>query len=825
MDTPVLTSVRVRVLGGFELRGEGGGDLTPTNKKLRALVAVLALARGAGWPRERLTSLLWGDRDEEQARGSLRQALAELRRLLGDGAVRADRATVALDPAALCVDAVEFTELVAAGAWERAAVLYRGDLLDGVVLPDDGFADWLLIERTRLHDLAVGALARLLETQSGAAAVATAERLLRLDCACETAHRALMRIEAARGNRARALRQYQLCRDLLWRELSVKPEPETDQLFNEIRSTSTFARAATLRRAPETAPEPAAQPSGPAIDRPRLRRVLWRHRTAAFGLLIAFAGAGLLASWQPWDRPSEVRRADALPDKPSIAVLPFENMSDDPLQAYFADGIAQDLMTDLSRISGLFVIARNSTFAYRGKAVDIRDVARDLAVRYVIEGSVRRAGDLIRINVELIDAESGRQTWAERYDGNASEIFALQDRVTAAVASALALQLTAPERRELLQHDTAELAAYDAFLRGWDLYQRATPDSFALAIPYFEQAVAADPAYGRAYAALAMIYFQSYDQRWAGILHMSANDAYRQARDYLKIAQRYPTSTSHQVAGNVSRDHGWYDDALQEFDAAIALEPSDSRSYAYAAYSLIWADRPLEAQARIETAMRLDPHYPPLFIFYQGLAQFGQGRLQEAAATLERAARLTPDDVQPALFLAAVYGKSGRRPDAQRAIGIVNAIRIRQGGIPLTLDELCYGYKSTPSANADRLIEGLRLAGLPKWFESGPFDAQQLDAHEVDGLIFGHRVHGRSLGSGEEHALSVSADGTAIMSGGWGAGSGTARLDGNRLCFDWTTGDANCAVIYRNIDGGKARENEYIWFSHRSGAFPFSPAD
>jgi adenylate cyclase len=673
----------------------------------------------------------------------------------------------------------------------------------------------------------VRALVHLLETQSGEAALATAQRLLELDPTREDTHRALMRLYVLHGDRAQALRQYQLCRDLLWRGLSVKPEPETERLFQEIKSSTSAAFAAPrswpILATPEALPDSETPAPSPAIDRRPARAS--RRWAVALALLAAIGGAGIAAAWQPWDRPSGARVADAVADKPSVAVLPFENMSDDPRQSYFADGIAEDLMTNLSRVSGLFVIARNSTFAYRGTSVDVRNVARDLGVRYVIEGSVRRAADQIRINVQLIDAESGGQTWAERYDGSVSDIFALQDRVTTAVANALALQLTAGEQRDLMRHETTVPAAYEAFLHGWQLYQRATPDSFAMAIPNFEQAIEADPAYGRAYAVLAMIYFQGYEQGWAGSLHMSAADAYRQARGYLKIAEKYPTSTSHQVAGNFSRDHGWYDDALKEFEAAIALEPSDSQSYAYAAYTLIWADRPIEAEAEINLAMRLDPHYPPLYTFYLGLAQFWQGRLEDAAATLEEAVRLSPDNPSPALALAATYGKAHRLAEARRAINAVDAIRIKQGGIPVTMDELYYRVKGSVFPQRDRLIEGLRLAAVPKWFESGPFDAQQLTAEEIDSLIFGHRIHGRSLSSGQEHGASVFADGTAIMFGDWGAGSGIARLDGDHLCFDWTTGDANCGVFYRNIGGTKAKENEYIFFSHRSGGFPFSVAE
>jgi TolB-like protein/Flp pilus assembly protein TadD len=670
----------------------------------------------------------------------------------------------------------------------------------------------------------VHVLSNLLAGQSGDAAMDTAQRLLRLEPTSEEAHRALMRLYLSQGNRAQALRQYQLCRDLLWRELSVKPEPETERLFQELKSAgSTVAAVPRADVADAAATPPPAPASGERSRRPSR---LW----AAAGALVAVIGAaGAVAGWHPWDRPSDTLGVGAISEKPSVAVLPFENLSDDPRQVYFADGVAQDLMTDLSRIPSLFVIARNSTFAYRGTAVDVRTVGRDLGVRYVVEGSVRRAGDQIRINVQVVDAESGRQTWAQRYDGAASDVFALQDRATAAVADALMLQLTAAEQRDLLQHETTVPAAYDAFLHGWELYQRATPDNLVMSIPHFEEAIAADPAYGRAYAALAMIYFQAYDQHWAGILRISANDAYRQALRYLKLAQGYPTSTAHQVAGNVARDHGWYDDALKEFEAAILLEPSDPHSYAYAAYTLIWANRPAEAEAQIRTAMRLDPRYPPLFSFYLGLAQFEQDRLDEAAATLENAARLSPDDPEPALYLAAVYGKRAMVPQSRRALQAANAIRIRHGGIPFTLNEIFWHEKfhfgPTAAPPIALLCDGLRLAGAPRWFESGGFEAQQLTAPEIDALVFGHRIHGRTLGSGEEHGASVFADGTAIMFGDWGAGSGLARLDGNSLCFDWTTGDSNCGVFYRNLGGTKAKENEYIWFARRSGAYPFSQAE
>ena len=309
MDTLSPLPVCVRVLGGFELIGASGDSLTLSGKKLRALVALLALPPALGWSRERLTAVLWGDREEELARGSLRQALAELRRLLGDGALVTDRDTVAFDPAAVTVDAAEFCALCAASQWDRAAPLYRGDLMTGVSLPNGAFADWLLVEQTRLHDLAVRALSQVLDRQSGEQAIATARRLLALDPDREDVHRALMRLHAAAGDRSQALRQYQLCRDHLQRDLGVKPEAETERLFQEIRQSAGRAIA------------PGATPPAPAAGAPALPvagRKGWRrtHQVAAATGAIAVA----LAVWL-LAAPTSREPVDGSPA--SVLVLPF----------------------------------------------------------------------------------------------------------------------------------------------------------------------------------------------------------------------------------------------------------------------------------------------------------------------------------------------------------------------------------------------------------------------------------------------------------------------------------------------------------------------
>ncbi|MCI0684685.1 MAG: tetratricopeptide repeat protein [Gemmataceae bacterium] len=547
----------------------------------------------------------------------------------------------------------------------------------------------------------------------------------------------------------------------------------------------------------------------------------------AAAALLVLAAAGVAAWLRPWEPAPESATVEGdtlpLPDKPSVAVLPFANLSDDPQQGYFGDGLAEDLMTDLSRLSGLFVIARHSAFAYRGQEIDVRRVGRELGVLYIVEGSVRRTGDQVRINVQLVDASTGGHVWAEKYDGSMADIFALQDRVTKSVVDALALKLTPGEQQALGGNsETAVPQAYDEFLRGWEHYQRTTPADFVKAIPHFEQAISIDPAYARAHAALAMVYFRAYDQGWSGSLGITADAAFRKTRDYLELTRAHPTSTSHQVLANISRSRGWYADAAKEFQAAIALDPNDSWSYAYLAYSLLYAGKAAEAETQIETALRLDPHFPPLFVFYRGLAQFQQNRMEEAAHTLKEAVRLNPDDIWPYAFLAASYGHLGREKEGGDAIAALNSARVRQGGAPFVMVELKSDFPGFKPPPESLLVRGLLRLGVPYNFDSPTFDSLRLTAREVEALFFGHRLHGRTMRTGLEHGVSVSADGTATRFGDWEASpgsSGTARLEGDRLCFVLTT-TTYCGSVFRNAGGTKAKENEYLWFD--GWAYTFS---
>jgi len=471
---------------------------------------------------------------------------------------------------------------------------------------------------------------------------------------------------------------------------------------------------------------------------------IWRNIALAIAVILVVAGAVVIwnnymsQSRPPVEAASVERMAFPLPDKPSIAVLPFVNMSEDAKQEYFSDGITEDLITDLSKISGLFVIARNSSFVYKGRSVKVREVAEELGVRYVLEGSVRRAGDQVRINAQLIDATTGGHLWAERYDGSLADVFALQDRVTRQIVSALAVNLTARERTLHARSETRVPEAYDAFLRGWAYYRLNTPEDYAEAVPYFEQAITLDPNYGRAYAALAAIHWTSMAKNdtskeilWAERLGMTPRALRLQADRYMQKALEDPVPLTHQVASSVRSFQGRHEEAIAEAERAIELDANDPIGYEALATALIYAGRPAEGAEAIRRAMRLDPHYPSEYLDWLGLAQFGEGKFEETVESFRAAIQRNPDDDTALLFLVASYGHLGRTEDAKSTKSALNDLRAKREkhleeadvkvieigidarlGGPYTLKDVdLWPFKER--ADRERLRLGLAKAGVP----------------------------------------------------------------------------------------------------------------
>ena len=349
--------------------------------------------------------------------------------------------------------------------------------------------------------------------------------------------------------------------------------------------------------------------------------------------------------------PADGASALPLPDKPSIAVLPFTNMSGDPEQDYFSDGMTEDLITDLSKISGLFVIARHSVFTYKSQAVKIEQVGRELGVRYVLEGSTRQADNRVRVNAQLVDATTGGHLWAERYDQELKELFALQDAITQQIVGALRVEVREAEQARVRRISTDNLTAYNAWLRGLEYHWRFTKEGNAQARQLFERAIELDPQYADAYASLGWTYFLEWV--WWDHDPLLLERAGELAHHALALDDSLPEA--HRLLGRVYLFQKQPEQAIAEGERALALDPNDADAYSGLAEILNFAGRPEEAIGSAQQAMRLNPQYPAFYPFGLGVAYYLTGQYAEAIAALQDALRRNPNFLSASSYLAVSY--------------------------------------------------------------------------------------------------------------------------------------------------------------------------
>jgi len=558
------------------------------------------------------------------------------------------------------------------------------------------------------------------------------------------------------------------------------------------------------------------------ISPPQERKVSWFSKYR-WVMVVVVIGVVVGAIWRIYLSPAPVTVASIdrmkypLPDRPSIAVLPFINLSKDSDQESFSDGITEDLITDLSKISGLLVIASNSTFTYKGKRVKVKQVAEELGVRYVLEGSVRRAGDEIRINAQLVDAMTGNHLWAERYDGTMGRIFALQDQINQKIVNALAVKLTGQEREQLGQKGTENIAAHDEFLKGWGHYFRLTPDDFAKANSSFRRAIELDPNYDRAYAALALLHWTA-TQHPALLVRLGMNwqEARLRPREFLQKAMKRPTSIAYNVSSQMHLYLRQHEQAISEIEKALSLDPNDSACHQTMAFILNMTGRPKEAMDFIEKGMRMDPHNPSRYLWLLGLAHFNKGEFAEAAKSLEKALRLNPENWGINTQLAAFYGLLGRKQEGREALEIV-----RKGfGNLIDLPYHMHYYPFTDQRFADRYAEGLLKAGQPPGKMSGrylyfpAFKENQLTGEEIKRLMFGSKITGID-NRGQQWWREHKKNGEFTWRGGGPIPSdtGKSRIDGDLLCFQFQKrnwGIENCSTVFRNPRGTYESKDEYV---------------
>jgi len=445
------------------------------------------------------------------------------------------------------------------------------------------------------------------------------------------------------------------------------------------------------------------EPRPSVTSSPRTRRV--GHRAviavAAVAIVAALVGVG---GWL-WRGLGPAPSAGLpLPDKPSVAVLPFANLSQDPAQEYFSDGVTEAVITGLSKMSGLFVIARNSVFTYKGRPTNIRDVGRDLGVRYVLEGGVQRAGDRVRITAQLVDARSGYHIWAERYDREVRDIFAVQDEVTQHIVRALAVKVTDAERGRFGRTPTAVLEAYDLALRGDEERKRTTRESNAEARRLFTAALELDPKYAGAHAGLGWAVLQSWQFVWTtdrAVLDRARALAER------AIALDDTLADAHRLLAQVdlwSKDH---DRAIAQAERAIALTPNDADNYETLAEILGWSGNPEDSIRRIRQAMRLNPRYPFFYLWTLGHGYYLAGQRQQALDTLNTIVEQNPNFVPAHAYRAIVLSELGRSDEARHAWDAAGHI---SPGASMTNLRDRLPYKR--AADLDRVLAAVRRVGM-----------------------------------------------------------------------------------------------------------------
>jgi len=440
-------------------------------------------------------------------------------------------------------------------------------------------------------------------------------------------------------------------------------------------------------------PAPPVWPRSIPIPAPARRRLL-------LSALAVSVIAGLFAGWLIVNRPvSHTQHA------PSIVVLPFTNMSGDPKFEYFSDGMTEDIITDLSKLSGLMVVARNSAFAYKDQPLSLKTVADELGVRYVLEGSVRRSGDDLRVNVKLIDATTGSHLWAERYNRRMKDIFSVQDDVRGNIIKALALSLTDDEKRTVAQRYTQSVKAYDLLLQGQSFYARSSSEDNARARDLYSQAIRLDPNFARAHAAVALTYAEESRYGWSASATASMQQAVAFARKAAALDGSIPQT--HWALGYVYVLDHQYDEAVAAAERAIALDPNNADAYTTLAFGRVYQGRAKEAVPLVQKAMQLNPRYPTQYLSILGRAYYHIGQHTQAVETLRKAQEMNPERISPLLYLILSYVAMGNLDDASW-----EAEQLRMHNPGFSLANVEHALPIADPRELARIKDDLRRAGL-----------------------------------------------------------------------------------------------------------------
>ena len=659
----------VFLFGGIAINAPDGETVTLPTRKTAQVLAMLALLGEKGMTRETLAEWIWPDRSDGQAKSSLRQALTAIRKvlpqILDNYALEADQISIKLIGPSALVDVRHFDDLVnssAPGDWMRAAALYAGDLLDGVQLapaPDNLVASRREQYRNRALTL-VEALSASADCDP-AVCEALANRLLVADPAAEAAHRAIIRLRLAEGQPNAARRQLERCVEALADEFGVAPEDKTTEL---LAATST-------KRA-------AAGGGDPAISR-------------------------LAGSAEVSPEPNALRAI------PSVVVMPFDDLGSQQGD-FFADGVVEEITSALSRIKDFFVIARQSAYTYKGRFVDVREVGRDLGVRYAVEGTVRRGGERVRITVQLIETETGTQLWSDRYEDNTTDIFDLQDRIASHVAGAINPSIRASEIELSKRMRPENLQAYDFVLRAFPHFWAHRKEDNQIALDLFDEALKRDPDYGVALAFKAWCHAQHACYLWAdepgqdrakaiSVADQAAQHVHDNATALVAIGAAYSiTSTD-------------YDLAKSFIDRCLALDPNNAWGWMRAGWLEVLFNRSDTAYPCFERARALSPLDPFTFniLFGMSVTHQQRGDLKTAIELTKEGLRAGAGVTWAYRMLASYYSQAGEEKKAAEALA-----RFLDHYPGITLEKMKQGVPPGMVQTQHQYFEGLRKAGIPE---------------------------------------------------------------------------------------------------------------
>jgi adenylate cyclase len=739
-NLPVPQRWSLQVLGRLRLTDAAGVEIALPGRLDPALLAYLALNRGRRHLRTKLATLLWAARADSLH--SLSVSLNKLRNALGDNdgsVIVRDSDPVVTDFGAMVVDAIQFEQLAALGtreALEQAEALFGGELLEGFDIRSEEFEHWLAAERGRLRDLLVEILSRLqhLRAQAGETdkAIETAHHLLGLDDLHEESHRLLMRLHQRAGRRSAALMVAQNCEEILRRE-KIEPEPETRRLMDEIRRSYERSGSDPVRPEYTTSDPSEALPAetnaadtanpvpGPPAPQPRfeLRVRLGRHRlwVTLGAIVILVLSPVSYYHWRywnvPWLAPYPVNNSIVwvkalLPGEAPlrIAVLPFASSGGDPEAETLARGLSEEITTALGKVSEMFVINAVSVLPYGPSPPDLRQVGRDLNVRYLLLGSVRQFGDQLWVQVQLVDANEGRQVWGNSYPGQTSDVSTPLRQITFDVITEVQVKLTEGDMERLTAlYATRDLDAWLATGEGLKLLRHLTLEDNARARLLYKRAIALDPKYAGAYEGLAWTYLLDAEFGWSLSIAESLAKAGQLTQQALEID---PTKHRlYSLRGHLNLLLRNFDQAVADGERAVEAERNDADAAALLGFTLTYTGEPNRAIALVHRAIELSPIYPAWYGWALGRAYRLAGDPDRAVATLEASLPERPASVIPLVELAIAYGAAG---DSGMAKTMAATIREKVPNFSIRAWAAMQPYED--SAMTEQDAAALRSAGL-----------------------------------------------------------------------------------------------------------------